>query len=70
MLRWLILLLRDIHKYIKFILKAHKHPQYELDVVPSKKMHFELAKNSAKTFEDPYFELFIWAILLNKPQLK
>lgn len=62
--------LRDIHKYIKFILSSHKHPQYELDVTPSKKMHEELTKNSAKTFDDPYFELFVWTLLLNKPQLK
>ena len=62
--------LRDIHKYIKFILSSHKHPQYELDVTPSKKMEGDLAKNSAKTFDDPYFELFLWTLLLNKPQLK
>ena len=62
--------LRDIHKYVKFILSSHKQSEYEMDVPPSKKLQEELSKNSAKTFCDPYFELFLWTLLLNKPQLK
>ena len=66
--------LRDVHKVLKYVLKTHRHPLYEHDVLPgwqrTTKIQKELAKNGAKAFEDPYFELFIWAVLMNKPLLR
>ena len=61
--------LRTIHKYILFVWKKHKCEAYEMDVPPSKRIKDDVLKNSKKTFDQPFFELFIWAVLCKKPEL-
>jgi hypothetical protein len=61
--------LRTIHKYLLFVMKKHRNSLYELDVHPTKQLQEEVNENSKKTFEQPFFELFIWANLCNKPSL-
>ena len=61
--------LRTIHKYILFVWKKHKCEAYEMDVPPSKRIKDEVLKNSKKTFDQPFLELFIWAVLTKKPEL-
>ena len=61
--------LRTIHKYILFVWKKHKCDAYEMDVPPSKSIKDQVLRNSKKTFEQPFLELFIWAVLTNKSEL-
>ena len=61
--------LRQIHKYILYIWKNHKLSLYELDVPSTKQIMEDVSKNSKRTFEHPFFELFIWAVLTIKLDL-
>ena len=49
--------------------KKHKNALYEQDVPATKQHKDEISKNNQRTFEQPFFELFIWAVLCNKSQL-
>ena len=51
--------LRHVHKFLQNIMKEHRHPVYQLHT----------PKNSEileKTFDEPYFELFLWSIFTGK----
>ena len=61
--------LRTIHKYITVIMKNHRHHLYQLDRPPTKSSEKQIILNSTKTFEKPYFELFIWSVLTNKSNM-
>ena len=63
------LYLRHIHKYFQFVLKIHKNKLYELDVPSTKQISEDVTKNSKKTFQHPFFELFLWAVLTRKKDL-
>ena len=61
--------LRTIHKYITVIMKNHRHHLYQLDRPPTKSSEKQIIQNSTRTFEKPYFELFIWSVLTNKSNM-
>lgn len=63
------LYLRHIHKYFQYVLKKHKNSNYELDVPPTKQISEDVNKNAKKTFQHPFFELFLWAVLTRKKEL-
>ena len=61
--------LRSIHKYILIVWKKHRNILYELDVPVRKRTKDDVAKNSKKNFDQPFFELFIWGVLTQKMEL-
>ena len=61
--------LLSIHKYILIVWKKHRNILYELDVPVRKRTKDDVAKNSKKNFDQPFFELFIWGVLTQKMEL-
>ena len=61
--------LRNIHKYLVFVMKSHQHHLYKLDRAPTKLMEKQILANCSKSFDEPFFELFIWSVLCNKSSL-
>ena len=57
--------LRHIHKLLQTIMKEHHHPIYQMHTLKTNKD----SKFLKKTFEDPYFELFLWSIFSAKVDL-
>ena len=62
--------LRNIHFFLCTIMKSHKSNLYQLDR-PSmgKAIEKQISSNAEQTFDEPYFELFIWSVLSNKANL-
>ena len=60
--------LNTIHKLLIFFMKSHSNTLYEADV-PSNTPKV-MNENNSKLFDYPFFELFIWAVLCNKPNLR
>lgn len=50
-----------VHKLLQYFIKEHKNSLYKKDSSDS--------DASGTTFEEPYFELMVWAILTNKKTL-
>merc|ERR1719270_1317117 len=61
--------LRAIHKYLLYVMKRHCHKLYQDDRPMEKIIEKENDSRSNETFEEPFFELFIWAVLCNKAGL-
>ena len=62
--------LRTVHKLLINILKAHDHNLYKLDVpLKGENLKKQAVDVSGRLFEEPYVELFIWAILTKRKTL-
>ena len=61
--------LRHIHRFLAVIMKNHKNAFYQLDRPSTCSKDKQPDTNSSRTFDDPYFEIFIWSIMASKPNL-
>ena len=51
-------------------MKSHKNALYQLDRPPTGgASEKQISSNSERTFDEPYFEMFIWSVLSNKVNL-
>ena len=65
--------LEHIDQFIKVFMRNHNHEEYSdekgKDYETKLRIKFHADYEHSESFDDPHFELFIWAVLCNKPTL-
>ena len=47
-------------------MKCHKQPLYQQDTTPTSATEKIISANCARNFQEPFYELFIWAVLTKR----